>query len=289
MNHDFECPPAHRRNPRRRIVSTLAPLALTSMLLSACGADSAADAPENAAATIQYGPAAAIGGGTARTYVIFDGAVPTEVGVALSERVLDALPADGAPGGMTMPDGHSTFEHLLEMPATNPTPFRHVTLDWNPAGHEPPGIYDRSHFDVHFYTIANEERMAIDPGDPEFMGKATNLPPTEEIPDGFINPGLPPIPFMGVHWMHSASPELAPENPVPFTRTLVYGTWNGRVVFIEPMVTTEFLAGRPSERNPVPVAARYDPPGYYPETYVIEWNGSAREYRIGLAGLEMRN
>lgn len=39
-----------------------------------------------------------------------------------------------------MPDGKRTFEYILEMPAGNTTTFRHVTLDWNPSGHEPEGV-----------------------------------------------------------------------------------------------------------------------------------------------------
>ena len=38
--------------------------------------------------------------------------------------------------------GHTTFETVLQLPARHGTAFRHVLMNWNPGGHEPPGIYD---------------------------------------------------------------------------------------------------------------------------------------------------
>jgi hypothetical protein len=283
-------PPAAGTARRSRFSRRLVAMVAFLLFAAGCGGGDAGESPALAAAgaDIRYGPPTAVGHGTARTYLIMDGNAPVEVGVAFGEDLLHALPADGAPGGMTMPDGHSTFEYVLEMPADNPTPFQHVTFDWNPAGHEPPGIYDRPHFDVHFYTISNEERQAINPGDPEFMARAGRPPAAEHVPAGFIEPGLGAVPLMGVHWLDPTSPELHPENPAPFTRTLIYGSWDGRMIFIEPMVSTEYLATRPDERIPLPVASRYEPAGYYPGEYLVRWDDAASEYRIGLSDLRMR-
>jgi hypothetical protein len=278
------------RTPKRGsgVLPPPALLLFPALLLAACEGPPPADGERMDGVEIRQGPAISLGEGTARTYVILEGGTPLEVGVALSEDVLDGLPPDGAPGGMTMPDGHSTFEFVLEMPEDNPTPFLHATLDWNPAGHEPPGIYDHPHFDVHFYTISNSERMAIHPENPDFMEKALRAPPADQVPVGYVDPGLGAVPFMGVHWVDPTSPELHPEDPAPFTRTFLYGTWDGRMIFAEPMVTTEYLATRPNDRVSIPVAARYEPAGYYPESYVVRWEEEAREYRIGLADLAMR-
>lgn len=263
-------------------------LLASAVLLAACGTSPPGEDERTDGVETRQGPAISLGQGTAHTYVLLEGTTPLEIGVALSEGVLDGLPPDGAPGGMTMPDGHSTFEFVLEMPEDNPTPFLHATLDWNPAGHEPPGIYDRAHFDVHFYTISHQERVAIHPEDPAFLEKALRAPPADQIPAGYVDPGIGPVPLMGVHWVDPSSPELQPEDPTPFTRTFLYGTWDGRLIFAEPMVTTEHLGTRPNERIAIPVASRYDPEGYYPESYVIRWDEVAREYRIGLGGLAMR-
>lgn len=237
---------------------------------------------------VHHGPAVALHDGSARTYLVIEDGIPIEVGVALDRAFLAALPEDGAPGGVVMPTGHSAFEYVLEMPTVNPTPFQHVFLDWVPAGHEPPGVYDHPHFDVHFYTTSVDERRTIDPGDPEFMAKAGRLPDPEFIPAGYIEPGLSPVPLMGVHLVDPASPELRPENPKPFTRTFIYGSWDGRLIFVEPMVTRAFLEQRTDEKIPVPVAERYDPEGYYPGAYTVSWDEATGEHRIALTDLLWR-
>ena len=127
----------------------------------------------------QYGVPQKLGNGRARTYVVLDqknGGAPLEVGVALDERALDCLPApDPSHGG----GGH---EHLdmhsydLAMPAKNPTSYKFVELNWNPAGHEIAGVYDVPHFDFHFYAVSAAERDAILPSDPQFQQRADNLP-----------------------------------------------------------------------------------------------------------------
>lgn len=236
---------------------------------------------------ILYGEAAGLGSGTVRTYVAMDGNTPAEVGIAMSAASLEGLAADGAHGGVVMPDGHSTFELVLGMPEGNVTPFQHVVVDWNPGGHEPPGTYDLPHFDFHFYTITPHERHAIDPADPEFMSKGLREPEATHVPVGYVLPDLPPIPFMGTHWVDPTSPELQ-EQPATFTHTFIYGSWDGRLIFAEPMITKSFLESRPAVRVPVGVAQRYDPAGYYPASYEIRWDEASAEYRVALADLVWR-
>jgi hypothetical protein len=236
---------------------------------------------------ILYGEAAEFGSGSARTYVTMDGDTPVEVGVALSAASLDGLYADGAAGGVVMPDGHSTFEFVLSMPEGNETPFQHAVVDWNPAGHEPHGTYGLPHFDFHFYTIPLQERRAIDPANPEFMTMASRVPEASYIPAGYILPELPPVPFMGAHWVNPSSPELR-ERPETFTHTFIYGSWDGRFVFAEPMITKGFLESRRTVRAPVGVAERYEPAGYYPTSYEIRWDEGSAEYRVALADLAWR-
>jgi hypothetical protein len=38
----------------------------------------------------------------------------------------------------------------LEFPAQSPAPYRFAELDWNPHGHEPPGIYTVPHMGLHW-------------------------------------------------------------------------------------------------------------------------------------------
>jgi hypothetical protein len=258
-------------------------VAVIGLMLGGC----LAEGETAEARRIVYGEPSALGSGTARAYITMVGDTPTELGVALSPTSLEGLPADGAAGGVVMPDGHSTFELVLGMPHENPTPFRHVVVDWNPAGHEPHGTYDLPHLDIHFYTITAEERQAIHPADPEFMSRASRIPAESHVPAGFVLPDLPPVPFMGAHWVNPTSPELG-DPPQPFTHTFLYGTWDGRLIFAEPMITKEFLESRPAVRVPVGVAERYDPAGYYPASYAIRWDEESGDYRVALADLAWR-
>jgi len=254
-----------------------------------------------------YGIPVRLGNGTARTYVLVntsDRDVPLEVGVALSEGAMEGL---AAATGMA---GHeSIVVNLLALPALNPTPVRFVELDWNPAGHEPAAIYGVPHFDFHFYTVSRETRSSIVPTDPRYAEAAASFPAPEFRPPFYVDAataaGAPAsavtVPQMGLHWFDVRAPELqaALGNPAgyqPFTRTFIKGTWDGRFVFDEPMITRAWLLAKrissreaaPDEIIPVPTAARYEPAGYYPQAYRVAYDPRAREFLVGLTQLAAR-
>jgi len=240
-----------------------------------------AEAAVNPGQTGFFGSPVEVGNGAARTYILTrdDGVI--EVGIALSEDALEGLPT-GAPHGEGAHD-HFSVSHVLEMPAGNPTPFQFVGLDWNPSGHIPPGIYDLPHFDMHFYTVSKAERDAIVPSDPQYAEKAGHFPIPSQIPAGYADlatlgqttPEAAAVPLMGMHWVDVASPEL---NGSTFTETLIYGSWDGEVIFVEPMITRAFLQTRPDYSRDLPVADLE----FSPASYRIYWNDASREYRIAL-------
>ena len=228
----------------------------------------------------QYGPPVKVGNGMARTYIILNHGVPSELGIALSERALDGLPA---PSGAQV----DTHKWDLRLPAQNPTQYQLVELDWNPAGHPPPMIYTVPHFDFHFYTISQAERDAILPG-PNFVAQTENVPPAEFLPPGYMpdrmpNGSLIGIPMMGVHWESASSPEF---HGHPFTSTFIYGSWDGHVTFNEPMVTLAYLQSHPDSVGTIAVPAAFEQPGYHPTAYRVTYDTQAKEYRVGLVGLE---
>jgi hypothetical protein len=254
----------------------------------------------------QYGTPQKIGNGTVRTYVVLDqknSGAPLEVGVALSEGAMDGLPAP-VPGTMNM------HMFLLDMPAQNPTPYKFVQFDWNPMGHEPAGVYDLPHFDFHFYTVSKDVRASILPSDPQYAAKAANFPAAEyrapfyidaATPAG-ITPAQASVPQMGLHWLDVRSPELQgmagnPAGFKPFTKTFIYGSWDGQFIFDEPMITRAYImekrtatdAAVRDEIVPVPTAQRYSPAGYYPSAYRIAWDAQAKEYRVSLVQLSWRD
>lgn len=256
------------------------------------------------------GAAQRIGNGTVRTYVLYDPAnraVPIEVGIALSAGALDELPA---PMVMTheqmqeqMKNGHfDTHERLLELPAHNPTPYKFIQLNWNPGGHEPPGVYDRPHFDFHFWTVPVDVRNKIVPSNPQFTEKAARYPAAEFRAPFYVDaataakapPAAVTVPQMGVHWLDVRSGEF---NGRGFTKTFIYGSWDGQFVFDEPMITRAYIAAKrdavdPAQRDeiiPVSTAARRAAAGYYPSAYRITYDPETREYRVALTRLTYQN
>jgi hypothetical protein len=295
-----------------RSLSLAAIAAGTLAAVAACSdADRAALSPDDASADlagapgthVQYGAPVSLGGGRARTYVILDQkgrGAPLEVGVALDEWALDGLPAHGTGDGP-----HGNFvAYDLPMPARHGTPYRFVELDWNPAGHGAP--HEAAHFDFHFYSVTPAERNAIDPADPQFQAKANALPSAAYVPAPWLAFPAPPnavaVPRMGVHWIDPNSPELQallgnPDAYRPFTTTFIFGSWDGKFIFAEPMVTRAFILSR---REAATAAARdtvmalsapqrVAEPGYYPSAYRIAWDARAREYRVALTQLTRRD
>jgi hypothetical protein len=266
------------RHQRTLIAASAMALAIVS---AACNSDGQSE--PNASPRIYRGNAVPVGNGTAQAYILTDGDVPIEIGVALSKRALDGLPVGGGTGGHE--HGVTFFEHLLALPENNPTPFRFIELDWNPGGHEPPGIYDRPHFDFHFYTTDLSTRNSIVPENPDFTAKGTRRPSLEYVPAGYIAPEPLVVPKMGLHWINPQSPEF---NGKPFTTTFIYGTWDGRVIFAEPMITKAFIESTRDTTIAVPVASRYEVAGYYPSSYRVRFDEASQEYRIALSGFAKR-
>lgn len=242
-------------------------LAVTASALSACSDGTSPDRTD-------LGPVVTVGTGTARTYVESSpGGEPLEIGVVLSETAIAGLPAAG-----------TVF--LLPLPQTTVAPYKHVTLNWNPAGHPPPGIFTVPHFDVHFYTITTTERSAILPTDPQFAVKAARTPAAEFIPAGYTrDPGA--VPDMGTHWSDPSSPEF---NGQPFTKTFVYGSWDGTFTFYEPMFTKALLESKaPIATTALKLPSKYSSAGFYPTSYKVGYDAVTKEYVIALSGLVPRS
>lgn len=255
-------------------------VAIAAITVLAIGCKESTTEPSKAGTV--YGPEVTLGKGTARSYAILDDqGKPTEIGVALSDSSLSGLSDDG---------GHSHDPSnftMLTLPANLPSmPFNHISLDWNPVGHEPPGIYDLPHFDFHFYMISPAERDAITPTDSQFVTKGTTLPAAEYIPQGYIlPPGSTPVPQMGNHLLDPTSPEL---NGQVFTKTFIYGMYDARIIFVEPMITRAYILSKPNSTESLKLPAKYQKSGYYPTTYSVKYDTQAREHRIGLGGLTLR-
>lgn len=247
---------------------------------------------EAAGKLLHYGTPVSLGEGQVRTYVVLDeesGDRPLEVGVAIDARTIEGR----------LPDEMIWIP--LELPFDAPEPYRFVLFDWNPQGHIPEGVYDVPHFDFHFYLTPHAEVEAIRREDPDFARKANNLPTGDFVPPHYIVPAPPDVepaalaePGMGLHWEDSRDPQIQrllgnPEAYKPFTRTMIYGSWDGEITFIEPMITREYLLRRTDETIPIPQPARYPRPGWYPAAYRISYDAQARVYRVAIVDFSWRN
>ncbi len=224
-------------------------------------------------ARTEFGPSIAFGSGTARTYVeVSSQGDPVELGITLSETALTGLPAAGTAFELALPTGVGV------------APYNHAVINWGPSGH-PPAVFSVPHFDVHFYMITPAERNAIGPADPEFATKTARTPAAGFVPAGYVRDPFA-IPGMGVHWTDPSAPEF---NGQGFTKTFIYGSYDGTFTFAEPMLTKALLESKPAVAvTPLKLPAQYAKPGYQPTSYTVGYDAGAKEYRIGISGLVRR-
>jgi hypothetical protein len=212
------------------------------------------------------GPRAPLGNGTAFAWVALNAqGAPASMGVSISNEALAGLPGEDGDVVLQLPD------------AARQAGYDHVWLNWNPHGHEPPGVYGVPHFDVHFYRISVAERERIDPSDPDYDVKLARAPAQGSIPPGYVQaPGG--VPRMGAHWVQANAPEFTGGR---FERTLVLGSQDGQVIFVEPMVTREFLLSRTEVTLPVQTPERS--PVWWPQSYEISFRDGV--HGVALNGL----
>jgi hypothetical protein len=240
-------------------------LALGVVLLSACKKDRH-DGPNG----IFNGPEVQVHDGKSWTWVqLNDQGNPERIGITLTDKALNSVPVGENGSG----HGHGGTEnnYILKFhPKGSVLPFNHVGVGWNPVGHEPENIYGKPHFDFHFYMPTPQEIAAIPPYEVD-SSKFKNWPAADYFPATYINPGGG-VPQMGAHWLDVTSPELS--NGAPFTQTFIYGSYDGKVTFYEPMITLDFLKASSNYSRPIPQPAKVQKTGWYPTTMkIVKKNG----------------
>jgi hypothetical protein len=240
----------------------LVPVLLLATIFMSCKRDS-----DNASNNILKGPEVKIYGGKAWTWVQADKqGNPERVAVTITDAVLNSVPVgDASSHGHTMDNMWTLKFH----PQLKGTEFNHVGMGWNPNGHEPENIYTRPHFDFHFYMISPEEVAAI-PLYEQAKNKFDNWPTASYFPAGYFNPGGG-VPMMGAHWIDPTSREFHGQT---FTETFIFGSYDGKVTFYEPMITLEFLKNNNNFARSIPQPAKVQKSGYYPtKLRVIKHDG----------------
>jgi len=243
---------------------------MTTAWVAACQDDEEAALPG-----VAYGPEVNVGNGTARSFVRLDETgAPTAIGFTMTRTALDNLPHEGA---------HKGFSYLLALPAEKAqTPYDHISLDWMPHGHVPEGVYNVPHFDMHFYMVSQEERAEIQPGTPEME----KLPDTRFLPPNYLSTPGEGEPQMGKHWVDVTSPELQGQ---PFTTTFIYGSYDGHVIFHEPMMAHAWLAAEPDTVITLPQPEAVERSGFYPGKYSVTFDDEQQLFIISLDELTRKN
>jgi hypothetical protein len=228
---------------------------------------------DNQELTFFEGSKISMGNGKAWTWIEMkpDSQQPNIIGISFTQDAFINLPAG------------STTEHEIPFVFNLPsqiqnTPFKSIVVNWNPNGHTPANIYDKPHFDFHFYMITEAEREQI----PAYGIDSTKF---QLFPlPGYLPANYIPIPegeeMMGKHWADINSPELNPVTPQPFTQTFIYGSYNGRVTFYEPMATLSFITATNNFVRDIPQPVKYAKPGYYPTKLSITKSGSTTELKL---------
>ena len=204
---------------------------------------------------------------------------PTAVGVSFTEAALQNLsqePVESCCDGGTplaLPTG---VGHL---------PFTHVVVNWNPQGHEPKAIYGVPHFDFHFYTITAAARDAITATEAD-AAKINKAPDAKYLPAGYVMAPRSGMAKMGTHWIDPRSPEF---NGQVFTRTFLYGSYDGAVAFVEPMISKAYLETRPNVTAPIKTPQTLATEGpVFPTEYSVRYDAETKIYTVALERMTQR-
>ena len=193
------------------------------------------------------------------------------------------------------------FQYLdLERDAA---PFEYVEIDWNTEGEPrgPNGSFVTPHFDFHFYLLPRQQV------DSELQCKSSNgrtcdptltaydrtrrfleMPAPEELPSSYKPDIDSSIPEMGLHHL-----DFAPEYTVDYVNhhpTLIYGSFDQEVVFLESSVTPVTLrdaVDSSSHRVSVPLAQpEVCPAPRWPTSFVVRYLPDSGGFEVGFAGFE---
>jgi hypothetical protein len=254
------------------------------------------------------GPEAAVGSGTARLFVeLGPQGKPSVLGIALTEQALSGLATrmnttsrcfdKDQDGKVTHGECLGDYQADLALPAGAADlglPIRWATVNWNPEGHPKPAppVWSAPHFDFHFFMVEPALIHGIRPGPCgelihcEDHARAGKPLPKHYVPEGYIDVGAT-VAAMGNHLVDSRDPEIA-DPTLGFSHTFIYGTYDGKLVFLEPMVSHAFLSSRPQQCRPVRVPKAYATAAYYPTTYCVRHDAATKTYRVTLEGLVYR-
>jgi hypothetical protein len=211
------------------------------------------------------------------TWARMQGDSVIDIGALVPVASIEAAPKDAA---MSWPPAPVT---ALALPAAaqQRTGLTHLTVFWEPMGH-PPGPYLTPHFDFHFYTVSQDQRLTMDCAD---LSKPAELAAGYSLPDVALPPPMATmtgtstlvglcVPQMGMHSLLTS--EL--ESTGLFRGTMVIGYYQGKPIFLEPMITQAMLMERRGFDLPIPSIPGIA--GNQPRVFRAEYDEQQKAYRF---------
>lgn len=220
----------------------------------------------------EWGESSEIGDGEIRTFSsMTPSGKPKYVGIHFANGTLDDLPyaedfENGDAEGQKV-HGFWSKPFNLDFPDNTPDPISYAGCGWNPQGHTPRGVYNKPHFDLHYYFYEWKVIDSIRPGVIEEL-------PDEKTPTGYqlIEDGAI-VPAMGAHLAPKDAPEFDGEE---WKHTLIWGAAvddNGEYEnnFVEPMITVDYFQNHLDgvEKQDITQPDVYPKDGHYPTTYTV--------------------
>lgn len=200
----------------------------------------------------------------------------TTFGVTIPMQAIENAPSDGPMTWPPVPVATIPFPDV----ARTGSGFDNLTLYWEPHGH-PPAAFSTPHFDFHFNAISVADVAAIDCSD---QSKPARLSTRYEMPDVTI-PDMGTLvglcmPGMGMHSMPGS--ELGNSS---FAKTMVFGYYHARPIFLEPMVSRAQLLKRRSFTLYVPSVPGQPITVRPPTEFRAIYDRGTQSYRFTFSGL----
>ena len=259
---------------RSRVLSLVTAAAVVASITSC--------ARREAPITEVAGGCAPVHGGEICTWAHLQGDQVVDVGATVPIASVENAPAEMH--SMAWPPAMAAAIPLPEAVAAS-TGLRQLTVYWEAMGH-PPGPYLTPHFDFHFTTITESERMAIDCVD---LTKPATLPDGYALPDITLPPDMAKmtgvaqltglcVPQMGMHSLLRSEME----SNATFRGTMVVGYTKGQPIFVEPMVTKAMLLEKASFDLAMPIVPGMSPAA--PRTFRAVYDAEASAYKFTFSG-----
>lgn len=231
-----------------------------------------------------------------------DGDLTTSVTVDIP-----AITFTGEGTSSTLPTGPLQYIYRFQdsevtAPEGADRPFQYVEIDWNTEGapRGPGGAFISPHFDFHFYVIPlatmEQDLVCVSSNgktcdgfltDYDQMRRFQLMPEQQYVPELYRPDVGSAIPVMGLHLLDMTQTYTA--DAVDHYPVLIYGTFDGNVIFLEASVTLQTLqdaVAAPDHRisfevrQPSAFANETD----WPTEFVIEHLPDTGGFRVGYIG-----